>query len=611
MLKLKKFKVTNFRSVMDSGWIDCDDVTTLIGINEAGKSNIILALWKLKPARNEGEAVIELQHDMPISKYSEWRNMPKLRYFINAHFEMDSDFSSTFSEKGFSTDNVWGFSVSRNFEGTYLVKCITSTGEQKAIDEKEIRQHIISEIPSFVYYSNYNNLDAQIYLPHAVDLLEGTPVPGFDNPSKVRTLRILFEFVGLKAREILELGKSPIQPTSPQQNYNRTQQQQALSQDVIDGAALDISERTKLLNSASAKLTREFKLWWKQGEYKFRFHADGNFFKIWVSDDKRDDEIELERRSTGLQWFLSFFLVFLVESESAHSGAVLLLDEAGLTLHPLAQEDLLNFFNGLSSDNQIIHTTHSPFLVDTSNIDRVKAVYVDSDGYTVVSSDLLASSDKQNLKSIYPAHAAIGLNVSKILLNGCQPIIVEGASDQFYLNAIKCYLVEKGKLKPKRDMLFMPSGGCRNKGITALINIVTAKNEAIPFVVLDSDTTGKSAKKDLLAGVYKDSEKKIVEIAEFVLFDNSEIEDLIPFELMQVQLNKWLGTADDDFEPDTSKAILPQIETFAKENGIIPPKGWKVSLAEGVKRQLQKPKTSVAEEYLNKWIALFKKLNEK
>ena len=48
MMTLKSFRVTNFRSVKDSGWIECEDVTTLIWINEAGKSNLILALWKLK-----------------------------------------------------------------------------------------------------------------------------------------------------------------------------------------------------------------------------------------------------------------------------------------------------------------------------------------------------------------------------------------------------------------------------------------------------------------------------------------------------------------------------------------------------------------------------------
>lgn len=46
-MKLKKFKVTHFRYVIDSGWIKCDEFTTLIGINESGKSNIFSTLSKL------------------------------------------------------------------------------------------------------------------------------------------------------------------------------------------------------------------------------------------------------------------------------------------------------------------------------------------------------------------------------------------------------------------------------------------------------------------------------------------------------------------------------------------------------------------------------------
>jgi hypothetical protein len=41
------------------------------------------------------------------------------------------------------------------------------------------------------------------------------------------------------------------------------------------------------------------------------------------------------------------------------------------------------------------------------------------------------------------------------LINGCQAIIVEGVSDQYYLNAIKLHLIEKGKLKSKREMLLI------------------------------------------------------------------------------------------------------------------------------------------------------------
>lgn len=39
---LKSFRVTEFRSVKDSGWIDAESITALIGTNESGKTNILL-----------------------------------------------------------------------------------------------------------------------------------------------------------------------------------------------------------------------------------------------------------------------------------------------------------------------------------------------------------------------------------------------------------------------------------------------------------------------------------------------------------------------------------------------------------------------------------------
>jgi recombinational DNA repair ATPase RecF len=51
-MKLLQFRVTNFRSVSDSGWVEADNVAALIGVNESGKTNLLLPLWKLKPARD-------------------------------------------------------------------------------------------------------------------------------------------------------------------------------------------------------------------------------------------------------------------------------------------------------------------------------------------------------------------------------------------------------------------------------------------------------------------------------------------------------------------------------------------------------------------------------
>lgn len=703
MMTLKRFRVTNFRSIMDSGWIDCDDVTSLVGINEAGKSNVILALWKLRPVR-DGE--IDPLHDMPTKEYSSWRSTPEKIVFISADFELDSALvDKVVALCKCDRDAAAIVNIKRRYNGKYLVsfpnykkgqsidtaivtdivsnataqlsglkektkaeagikdKVLTSyesilsftsaktalvqtdldeikkkyptgitqsaTSEiypnlqhtQKAIasafsvlnpanptDNAEARSLMIAEMPSFVYYSNYGNLDAQIYLPHAIKWLNNEEVAGIDNSAKVRTLRVLFDFVKLNPQEVLDLGKDPGRIVID--NYGREKTKQPTDEE-IEKATEQKAARAILLNSASTDLTRKFKEWWKQGNYVFRFQADGEFFKIWVSDDKRPEEIELERRSTGLQWFLSFFLIFLVESQEAHKGAILLLDEAGQSLHPLAQKDLISFFNNLAKTNQLIYTTHSPFLVDTSNIDRAKVVYSDDGGLTVVSSDLRAADDKLNEKSIYAVHAALGLSVSDILLQGCQPIIVEGPSDQHYFNAIKLYLIRNKKYVPNMELVFMPSGGVR--GVAGVVSIVSGKDGELPLVILDSDGSGKSAKDKLQSGLYKHNTDAIIDVGEFLDFDSGEVEDLLPPTLMVRQIGRLFRDVEGEFFEDffvTEQAIVPQVEAFAKKYSITLPKGWKVDVARGVKQQLQKAKANIVPaEYLTKWETLFNKFN--
>ena len=60
--------------------------------------------------------------------------------------------------------------------------------------------------------------------------------------------------------------------------------------------------------------------------------------------------------------------------EDNTSNYSLLLDEPGLNLHASAQADLLRFLQDLSKDYQILYTTHSPFMIPTGNLDRVRTV---------------------------------------------------------------------------------------------------------------------------------------------------------------------------------------------------------------------------------------------
>src|ERR1700722_2496255 len=87
-LNLKSYHVYNFRSVDDSGQIDVDNVTALIGTNESGKTNLILPLWKLKPAK---DGAIVPMADFPRKKFNDYRNLKDKPTFIEAVFGLPSD----------------------------------------------------------------------------------------------------------------------------------------------------------------------------------------------------------------------------------------------------------------------------------------------------------------------------------------------------------------------------------------------------------------------------------------------------------------------------------------------------------------------------------------
>ena len=700
-MKLKQFRVRNFKSVQDSGVIKCENITNLIGVNEAGKSNLLLALWKLNPARN-GEIIFT--SDMPVEKLAEYRTNPEKHYFIDAEFKIiKKDLIEVLSNKFCMDDAIFNdVLVSRNYAGKYSVKFpkleengITvkkiildkvvdfktkvndlndagkgedgfkesliekldaliskiemetniSTSKYSKLKEEvnkieksdmetssinphidkfaekismldeivnffneeeqsNIRELIIKNLPSFVYYANYGNLDSEIYLPKVIKDFKSTKEHSEKFNAKIRTLKVLFDYVNLSPYEIMEMGQYSYRIKEYGEIAELTDEQIKVGQEKT-------KEREVLLNSASTKLTKDFKEWWKQGDYIFDLRADGEYFRIWVSDEKRPARIPLEDRSTGLQWFLSFFMVFLVESKDSHKNCVLLLDEAGTSLHPMAQKDLLNFFENLSITNQIITTTHSPFLVDVNHLERTKVVFVDDKGYTKVSEDLRAGEKKKNATgAVYAVHAALGLSVSEGLLNGCNLVVVEGQSDQFYLNAIKQYLIYTNKISPVKEMIFVPAGGV--KSVKQLTSLIAGKQQELPVIVLDSDKSGEDYANKLEKELYSNDKDKILMIKDFVGIENAEIEDLFPEAILERPIERIINDRDFRFKDkfDRNKPVISQIEEWANIYSIDLIHGYKVELSKDIKRDLISSNISamIPDEYIKKWVSLFNKI---
>ncbi len=692
-MRLKSYYVWNFRSVDDSGPIEVDDVTALIGTNESGKTNLLLPLWKLKPAK-DGE--ISPMADFPRKKFNDYRNLKKKPKFIEASFRVPEKTAAAlakltgypeemFLEVEFSKHldgelfvNFNGVKPIRDMASDELIKILEAASteieaatplkaeaelkpafiaaisearkaasENNIADEdtfdtireklkvanadgtpkssiaprfgrlkdeieelaktitkphpnqnEEARKIVNALLPSFVYYSNYGNLDSEIYLPHVIENMSREDL-GSKEAAKARTLKVLFEFVGLKPEEILELGRDLKQPGPGKE----------LSEEEIQKVSDRKKERSILLQSAGTKLTTEFRNWWKQGAYRFRFEADGDHFRIWVSDDLRPEEVELEGRSTGLQWFLSFYLVFLVESKDSHEGSILLLDEPGLSLHPLAQQDLTHFFDGLARTNQILYTTHSPFLIDADQLNRARKVYVADDGTSKLSADLqFQGTEKTRRAAGYTVWSALGIAVAESFLYGCQPVVVEGPSDQHYLTAIKLHLIKLGKIKPSREMVFPPAGGA--KGVKAVTAIIVAKDEKLPQVLFDGDAVGLQTVQQLKDSLYANEPEKLLCVTDFVSVASAEIEDLMPSDMIVKAVDAVFRAADKPFVDiyKVGSAIVPQVESWAARNNVTLELGWKVEVAKRVKQRILDGAV-IEDKTIEVWEKIFEKFS--
>ena len=114
-MKLDSFRVQNYRSILDSGWVELTDILTIVGKNESGKTSLLKALWKLKPFRPD-----------PYSLEREWpRGRRKERSLaapvITAKFSFSPMEVATLSDVDVSCEGLTGVEITKSYDGNYLL----------------------------------------------------------------------------------------------------------------------------------------------------------------------------------------------------------------------------------------------------------------------------------------------------------------------------------------------------------------------------------------------------------------------------------------------------------------------------------------------------------
>lgn len=443
---------------------------------------------------------------------------------------------------------------------------------------------IEEHMPVFIYFENYGILDSAIYLPRFLEDLKRAP-----DDSRTRTVNAMFKHVKLTAQEIADLGREQAQQARAQ-NQQPTEEMIARDQEHKEARAIK-------LNSASLDITNRFNEWYRQRRHTIDYQADGDYFRIWVADNRRPGvKVELEGRSKGFQWFFSFYLVFLVESEEGHKDAILLLDEPGLHLHPTAQQELIAFFERLSDDNQLIYTTHSPFLIDGEHLHRVRPVTEDDSGH----SRITAGTWPSDRETIFPLQAAAGYAMLQGLFRHKDNVLVEGMSDYYYLNALGAQCRAAGRAALPEAIYITPCGGAKYVGHIASLFL---GQQVRPLVLLDGDEAGRARQNALLKELYA-AHATVILMLDAALGregTETEIEDILGEEILLPCVSDVVDRSVELADTDRAAGSLPnQIKNWARRCDIHLPDGWKALVAMRLVAQWVEQGTRLPDDVLDR-----------
>ena len=410
---------------------------------------------------------------------------------------------------------------------------------------KELRKRV----PIFVLFSNYFRVRPVIHLGQlATRIANGS----LDDERYDYGNVCLLNLLGFEAAELSKMG----QAMDPDDS----------DPDAIDEYREQLDERQYQLNAAEVRLTNEIQSVWmpdeKRGETaKVRLRADGQYLKVTVEDDL-GVEVELDQRSEGFQWIVSFFVVFFSEAKGKHKNAVLLLDEPGLSLHALKQRDFRETISRLAKENQTIYTTHSPFLVGPNELDQVRVVEMcDRKVGTKVNTSLISSDPA----ALLPLQEALGYDLAQSLFTQKKNFILEGLTDYWYVESVTALLRDAGECNLNERIALVPAG---TAGKVAYFATILHAQGLKVAALLDSDNAGnQAANQDTL--IHTLGNKCILRTKEFMKspINGCEIEDLLRETLITVAINDLGWDVSDTAKSNPAKPIVKvfkRIRGFSK-----------------------------------------------
>jgi len=117
-MKLRSFRVQNYRCIDDSGEAPVEHIKALVGKNESGKTSILRALHKFNPASPEPYNGLK---EFPRRRFHEYEDKATV---VELKFSLDPEDRNVLSEIDQRLAEVSGASVKKDYAGRYAVELL-------------------------------------------------------------------------------------------------------------------------------------------------------------------------------------------------------------------------------------------------------------------------------------------------------------------------------------------------------------------------------------------------------------------------------------------------------------------------------------------------------
>ena len=509
-MRLKSFQVRKYKNVRSSGEVTVEDgVTCLVGKNESGKSALLQALYRLNPMPTGHPDTFVGLRDYPRRHYGQDKDRVPATRPVTATFELDDeDVQAVEAVHGRGVLASRLVTVSKTYENelAWELDCDERGHVEQAMEDAgpgDERQREATDARSRqgrigAIVHGFDTRDELLAKLPSANAPPADPVrPGAGEGCRSGIQRIiegrLPKFLYFDEYSVMS-GRVSV-PRLQSAGKGGLNPGECTTLSLMRLAKVDLTEFTRdeyearraSLEAAANQISNDVFTYWSQNRsLAVEFDVDfdgaraggagpGPFIELRIRNHRHGITLNFSERSQGFTWFFSLLATL---SELRHSKRmILLLDEPGLSLHASAQHDLLRFIDErLTPAHQVLYSTHSPFMVAATDLERVRTVE-DRDGEgTRVSHEFLDHSDETRL----PLQAALGQELIRSLPAAPATLLVEGPSDHVFLTAMSSRLEALGRTYLDPRWTIVPAGGLA--GVSAFVALLGPRSNLAVLV---------------------------------------------------------------------------------------------------------------------------------